>query len=51
VSVRDRLDGDLGAKPVAEVIEMLKAEVAQRKIRSTSSATASFEDKGAKFAD
>lgn len=51
VAIRDRVDGDLGAKPVAEVIEMLKAEVAQRKIRSTSSATASFDDKKAKFGD
>ena len=50
VAVRCRVDGDLGAKPVAEVIDMLRGEVAARRIRQTSSASVSFDDKGAKFA-
>ncbi len=51
VAVRDRIDGDLGAKPVAEVLDMLKAEVEQKKIRQVSTASAGLGDQGAKFAD
>ena len=34
IALRDRLDGDLGAKPIAEVIAMLKQEVDERRIRA-----------------
>jgi threonyl-tRNA synthetase len=32
-SVRDRVDGDLGARPVAEIVEMLTREVDRKQIR------------------
>ncbi len=51
VAVRDRVEGDLGAMPVAELIAKLRQEVVDKRIRSTSSATVSFDDKGARFAD
>ena len=50
VSVRDRVDGDLGAKPVAEVLELLAVEVKDRRIRQVSTASAGLADSGAKFA-
>ena len=33
VSVRDRIDGDLGAMPIADAIAKLQQEVAERRIR------------------
>jgi threonyl-tRNA synthetase len=33
VALRDRLEGDLGSKPLSEVIAMLSQEVTERKIR------------------
>jgi threonyl-tRNA synthetase len=51
VSLRDRVDGDLGARPLAEVIDRLSAEVRERRIRQVSTATAGLSDSGAKFAD
>ena len=33
VALRDRLEGDLGSKPLSEVIAMLTQEVTERKIR------------------
>jgi threonyl-tRNA synthetase len=49
VAVRDRIEGDQGAKPLAEVIERLEAEVRQRRIRQVSTASAGLGDQGAKF--
>ncbi|MGE3803326.1 MAG: threonine--tRNA ligase [Gemmataceae bacterium] len=40
VSVRDRVDGDLGARPVDEVLELLASEVAEKRIRQVSTASA-----------
>src|SRR4029077_15280896 len=51
VSVRDRVDGDLGAKPVAEVVASLVAEAEQKRIRQVSTATAGLADDSAKFAE
>ncbi|MFN9913967.1 MAG: His/Gly/Thr/Pro-type tRNA ligase C-terminal domain-containing protein, partial [Pirellulaceae bacterium] len=34
IALRDRLDGDLGAKPIAEVMAMLQREVDERRIRT-----------------
>ncbi len=51
VSVRDRVDGDLGAKPVAEVVELLLREVAEKRIRQVSTASAGLSDTGAKFGE
>jgi threonyl-tRNA synthetase len=51
VSVRDRVDGDLGAMTVAELVKRLTEEVQQRRIRQVSTASADLTDRGAQFAD
>jgi threonyl-tRNA synthetase len=51
VSVRDRVDGDLGAMSVAELIKRLDEEVKERRIRQVSTASAGLTDRGAQFAD
>jgi len=51
VAMRDRVDGDLGALPLAEVIARLQAEVADKRIRQVSSGSAGLADRGAKFSD
>jgi threonyl-tRNA synthetase len=38
VAVRDRVDGDLGALPVAELVQRLTAEVRERRIRQAGAA-------------
>lgn len=50
VSVRDRVDGELGAKPFAEVMEMLAKEVAHKTIRTVSPESAAPADTTEKFA-
>jgi threonyl-tRNA synthetase len=50
VSVRDRVDGDLGAMPVAELVGRLQQEVKERRIRQVSTGTAGLTDSGEKFA-
>lgn len=49
VSVRDRVDGDMGAKAVAEVVAALAAEAEQKRIRQVSTASAGLGDAGAKY--
>src|SRR5439155_23050486 len=51
VAVRDRVDGDLGAVPLAEVIGRLNQEVVDKRIRQVSTGSAGLTDSGAKFAD
>jgi threonyl-tRNA synthetase len=51
VSVRDRVDGDLGAMTVAELVKRLTEEVKEKRIRQVSTASAGLADTGAKFAD
>jgi threonyl-tRNA synthetase len=51
VAVRDRVDGDLGAMSVAELIKRLGEEVKERRIRQVSTASAGLSDRGAQFAD
>ena len=51
VAVRDRVDGDLGPKPLAEVIDMFKKEVEAKRIRQVSTASAGLDDRGAKFGE
>ncbi len=51
VSVRDRVDGDLGAMSVAELTKRLADEVKERRIRQVSTANAGLSDRGAQFAD
>ncbi len=50
VAVRDRVDGDLGALPVAELVARLEQEVKEKRIRQVSTASAGLADTGAKFA-
>jgi threonyl-tRNA synthetase len=51
VAVRDRVDGDLGAKPVDEVLESLVREVEGKVIRQVNTASAGLGDTGAKFGE
>jgi threonyl-tRNA synthetase len=47
VSVRDRIEGDLGGMSVAAAIEKLRAEVADRTVRQTFAGDAGLGDPGA----
>jgi threonyl-tRNA synthetase len=47
VSLRDRLEGDLGAMPTDQAISRLKQEIAERKVRKTFSGSAGLEAKAA----
>jgi threonyl-tRNA synthetase len=49
VAVRDRVAGDLGPLPTAEVVRQLAEEVRERRIREVSTATAGLTDSGAKY--
>jgi threonyl-tRNA synthetase len=51
VSVRDRVAGDVGAMPLAELVSRLEQEVRERTIRQTSTATAGLTEGGAKFGE
>ena len=51
VAVRDRVDGDLGAMPVAELADRLNREIQEKRIRQVSTGTMGLSDSGAKFAD
>jgi threonyl-tRNA synthetase len=51
VAVRDRIDGDLGPMPVAELAARLEKEVRERRIRQVSTASAGLSDTGAKFSE
>ncbi len=46
VSVRDRIDGDLGALKIEEAIDKLKQEVASRTVRRTFGGSAGLGDRG-----
>jgi len=48
VSVRDRIDGDLGAMSIDEAIAKLKAEVAERTVRQSFGGDAGLGSRGAK---
>jgi threonyl-tRNA synthetase len=51
VAVRDRVEGDQGAVPLAEFIRRIEEEVRQKRLGPVSTATAGLADAGAKFAD
>jgi threonyl-tRNA synthetase len=51
VAVRDRVDGDLGAMTIAELLKRLTDEVTERRIRQVSTASAGLTDRSAQFAD
>lgn len=46
VSVRDRIEGDLGSMPVAEAVAKLQGEINARTVRQTFSGSAGFVDRG-----
>jgi threonyl-tRNA synthetase len=46
VSVRDRIDGDLGAMPLAAALDRLKAEIRDRTVRKTYHGTAGLGERG-----
>ena len=46
VSVRDRIDGDLGAMPIQQAIDKFKDEVASRVVRKSYSGSAGLTDRG-----
>ena len=46
VSVRDRIDGDLGAMSIAAAIEKLEQEIADRTVRKTYGGDAGLGDRG-----
>ena len=45
VSVRDRIDGDIGAMPIAQAIEKLQQETSARTVRKTHSGHAGLSEK------
>jgi threonyl-tRNA synthetase len=51
VAVRDRVDGDLGAMAVAELVKRLLEEVKERRIRHAGGATAGLEGGKAKYGE
>jgi threonyl-tRNA synthetase len=50
VAVRDRVDGDLGAMPLADAIDRFKTEVAERRVRQVVTGGAGLSDTGAQHA-
>ena len=46
VSLRDRIEGDLGSMPVAEAVSKLQTEINARTVRQTFSGSAGFVDRG-----
>jgi threonyl-tRNA synthetase len=51
VAVRDRVAGDLGAKPITEVLAELVREVEEKRIRQISTGSAGLDDSGAKYGE
>jgi threonyl-tRNA synthetase len=51
VAVRDRVEGDLGAMSVAELITRLEREIKEKRIRQVSTASAGLADSGAKYGE
>lgn len=49
VSVRDRIEGDLGAMPIAQAIAHLKAEVDAKSVRQSFTGSAGLGERGASF--
>lgn len=51
VAVRDRVEGDQGVVPLAELVTRLNREVEEKRIRQVSSGSAGLTDSGAKFGE
>ena len=49
--MRDRVDGDLGARPIAKVLEDLHREVVEKRIRQIVTGSAGLDDSKTKFQD
>jgi threonyl-tRNA synthetase len=49
VAVRDRVDGDLGAMTVEELLKRLDGELKEKTVRQVSTATANLTESGAKY--
>jgi threonyl-tRNA synthetase len=47
VSVRDRIDGDVGAMPLGAAVEKLREEIRSRTVRETFGGSAGLGDRGA----
>jgi threonyl-tRNA synthetase len=50
-AVRDRVDGDQGALPLAQLIVRLNQEVDEKRIRQVSTGSTGLADRGAKYSD
>ncbi len=51
VAIRERTEGDLGARPLAEVIALFDEEVKTRRIRHLNTTSVGLADGGARFGD
>jgi threonyl-tRNA synthetase len=51
VAVRDRIDGPIGVKPVAQVLELFRQESDSKRIRQVSTASAGLSDQDTRFAE
>lgn len=51
VAVRDRVDGDLGAMAVTDLLARLEKEIREKRIRQVSTASAGLADSGAKYGE
>src|SRR5205823_8187093 len=51
VAVRDRVEGDLGAMPLADLLARLDREVQEKRIRQVSTGSAGLDDSRAKFSE
>jgi threonyl-tRNA synthetase len=51
VAVRDRVDGDLGALPLAQLVSRFENEVREKRIREVSKGTAAMGEGSAKFGE
>lgn len=50
-ALRDRIDGDLGAMPLAQIIDRFETEVREKRIREVSQATAALGETAARFGE
>ncbi|MCX7702209.1 MAG: threonine--tRNA ligase [Gemmataceae bacterium] len=50
-ALRDRIDGDLGAMPLAQIIDRFETEVREKRIREVSQATAGMGESAARFGE
>jgi threonyl-tRNA synthetase len=51
LAVRERVEGDLGSRPLAQVVEMLAQEVHSKRVRQVSTGSAGLDDARARYSD